>query len=53
MIGEPYGYMETLGEEWNKLHTASLNCVVIQISSVSGIAAHRIRNGVWEIDLGQ
>jgi hypothetical protein len=53
MIGEPYGYMENLGNEWNKFHTASENCVVVQVQSMSGIASMRIRDGVWEIELGQ
>ena len=53
MIGEPYGYMENLGAEWNKFHTASENCVVIQAQSMSGVASHRIRDGKWEIELGQ
>ena len=52
MIGEPYGYMENLGAEWNRFHDASLNCVVDQKQTMSGVASMRIRNGKWEIDLG-
>lgn len=52
-IGTPYGYMENLGEEWNKFHDAANNCVVIQFRTMSGFASHRIRDGKWEIELGQ
>ncbi len=53
MIGEPYGYLKEIGAEWNKLHTASQNCVVIQNQSTSGIASMSIRDGKWVIELGQ
>lgn len=53
MIGTPYGYMKNIGEEWNKFHTASKNCVMIQNKTISGIASMRIRNGKWEIEMGQ
>ncbi len=53
MIGKPYGCIIALVEEWNKFHDASTNCVVIQKQTVSGIASMRVRNGKWEIELGE
>ena len=52
-IGEPYGYMENLGEEWNKFSDAANNIVFIQFQTMSGYASSRIRDGKWVIELGQ
>ena len=53
MIGTGYGYMESLADEWRKFDQATRNCVVVQEESMSGVASMRIRDGRWEIELGQ
>ena len=53
MIGTGYGYMERLASEWREFQEATENCVVVQEESMSGVASMRIRDGRWEIDLGQ
>lgn len=45
-------YIEFVGV-WDDVFSACSNCSVIQNQTISGIASMVIRDGVWEIELGQ
>jgi len=48
-----FGDITALAGEFNRLVDAVDNVAVVQAQSMSGTASMRIRNGKWEIELGQ
>lgn len=51
MIANGLGCYEEIVNEWNKLHDASKNCVVIQDKYIGHPAFMSIRDGKTELEL--